>query len=442
MNLLPILALGGVAIHLAVEGYRWQMAAIYLLVGLTILACLIDLTQRSKKTFRRWSWELAGIWVGLLILAVGVGIAVLMPVRDLAQPSGPYRIGVASLTLVDESRREIYSDNPNDPRRLIVQIWYPGLPEADAQPAPWTPDAEILAPAIAAYSGFPSFFLDHLKLVKTNSYPDAPFDPAGKPYPLLLFSHGWNGFRTQNVHHMEELASHGYIVASIEHPYASIVTVFPDGQVVLNNPDILPENAPDEVIEPAARVLGEQWEGDIRFVLDTLAKLNSGEPPTPFMQGLDLERIGVFGHSTGGGATIQFCSNDLRCTAGLTLDAWMGPVSEEALHSGVSQPFLFLFSERWPSTRNKALFNLFYSQVAQSRGVFTILGSDHYDFLDPTLLPPAVGLMDLKGPISTTRMTKIIDAYSLAFFDLTLKGKATSLFDGPIQEFPEVRLDQ
>jgi len=442
VNLLPLLALAGLVVHLTVEGYRWQMVPIYFLLGVTALHSLFGLIRRQTRPFRRLSWESAAICIGLLILGVGVAIAVWMPVRDLAQPAGPYRVGVTSLTLVDDSRREINSADPNEPRRLIVQIWYPGLPADGAQPAPWMPDGDILAPAIAAYSGFPPFFLDHLKWVKTNSYPDAPLDPAGKPYPLLLFSHGWNGFRTQNVHHMEELASHGYIVASIEHPYAAIATVFPDGQVVLNNPDILPLNASDEEIEPAARVLGEQWEGDIRFTLDRLAKMNNGEPPTPWMQSLDLAKIGVFGHSTGAGATIQFCSNDPRCTAGLTLDAWMGPVSEAALDSGVSQPFLFIFSERWPSVRNKALFARFSPHAAQSIGVYTILGSDHYDFLDSTLLPPAVGMFNLKGPISTTRMTKIIDAYSLAFFDLTLKGKTTSLFAEPAQEFPEARLDR
>jgi len=439
VNLLPVLALVGIVIHLAVEGLRWQMVPVYALTGLTTLLALPGLKRQPEQSFRVWSWSSLATLTGLLILIAGIVTALLLPVKDLPCPNGPYKVGVTSLELVDGTRPEIYSEAPGQKRRLMVQIWYPGLPEAQAKPAAWLPDAAILAPAIATYSGFPPFFLDHLQWVRTNSYLEAELDPAGKPYPLLLFSHGWNGWRGQNVHHMEELASHGYIVVSIDHPYAAIATVFPDGLVALNNPQILPEQAPDEQLEPAAQILGKQWQEDIAFALDSLAKWNNGQPPTPFVQAIDLGRVGIFGHSTGAGASMLFCAQDQRCTAGLTLDAWMGPVPPEIVQKGVSQPFLYIFSEFWPSPRNKELFADFCQQSAQTVGIFTILGSGHYDFLDPTLLPPAVQFFNLKGPIPTARMADIIDLYSLSFFDWALKGKATPLFSESASAFAEVQ---
>jgi pimeloyl-ACP methyl ester carboxylesterase len=156
---------------------------------------------------------------------------------------------------------------------------------------------------------------------------------------------------------------------------------------------------------------------------------------------LDLERVGVFGHSTGGGATIQFCGTDPRCKAGLTLDAFTTPVSESVLNSGLQQPFLFIFSEAFPTEKNTRLFEQLYSHLPPSDRVVTILGTSHYDLSDLPMLSPLAHQLGLKGPLNGKRAEQITIDYERAFFAATLKGQNTSLFDGPSRFYPEVRYD-
>jgi pimeloyl-ACP methyl ester carboxylesterase len=303
------------------------------------------------------------------------------------------------------------------------------------------PEAKIVAPAIADYIQLPHFFLDHLILAKSASYENLPPDHTNGPYPLLIFSHGWNGFRQQSTFLMQELASHGYVVVALEHPYGSRLTVFPDGSIIPNNPAALPKNLPTEQYEAAARILVNQWAGDIGYTLDYLTGLNKSDPDNNFTNLLAGDKIGVFGHSTGGGAAIQFCGTDPRCKAGLTLDAFTRPIGLDVLDNGTKQPFFYMFSELWPFERNTKLFNRYYSHVDPSNHVVTILGTDHYDFSDLPALSPLAPQLGLKGPINATRVQQIIDSYVLAYFDKQFKDIPSTLFDGPQTAYPEVRYD-
>jgi pimeloyl-ACP methyl ester carboxylesterase len=303
------------------------------------------------------------------------------------------------------------------------------------------PEANIVAPSLAEYLHLPRFFFDHLTLAKSRAYENIPAKREDGPFPVLLFSHGWNGFRQQNTFLMQELASHGYIVVSIEHPYGARMTVFPDGSLAPNNPSALPAGKPTEEYEAAARILVEQWSDDIAYTLDYLTKLNQNDPESQLTSLLFLEKTGVFGHSTGGGATIQFCATDPRCKAGLTLDAFMRPVGLDVLDQGTKQPFFYMFSELWPFPRNTELFDRYYSHIDPVNRVVTILGTNHYDFTDLPALSPLARMLGLKGPINGARVQQIIDAYTLAFFDWQFKGIPSALFDGPQTAYPEVRYD-
>jgi len=110
---------------------------------------------------------------------------------------------------------------------------------------------DIAAPVMANYIHLPSFMLDHLSLTRTNAYPNASVSNKEARYPVVVYSHGWNGFRTINANQMEALASHGYIAVSIDHTYGALVTVFQDGRVVLNNPAALPSNVSEDEAQRA-----------------------------------------------------------------------------------------------------------------------------------------------------------------------------------------------
>ena len=222
------------------------------------------------------------------------------------------------------------------------------------------------------------------------------------------------------------------------------MTVFEDGTVAHNNPSALPSGAPDDEYEAAAQKLVDQWAGDMGFALDFMQSQNI-EVNSPFHNSLHLSRVGVYGHSTGGGAAIQFCGTDARCKALLGMDPFMRPVSYEVLESGVTQPAFFMFSQRWADdvdSRNNKLFNRFIPNVKESRGVISIDGTAHYDFSDLPFLSPLTPQLGLKGPINGKRVTAIINDYLLSFFDMTLKDKATNLFNGQSQKYLEVKFSR
>jgi len=352
--------------------------------------------------------------------------------------TGPYRVGAVTMHWVDTARAEQYSGRANEPRELMVQIWYPAEPASAATTTPWLDHVEVLGPALAARLNLPSYFLDHLKYVNTQSYRDVPVSSAEAQYPVLLFSHGWGGFRAQNTHQIEELASHGYIIAAVDHPYDAAATVLPDGRVALHNDAILTGTSPVELQQAAAQLV-QQRAGDLAFVLDQLTTLNAADLDGRFTGRLDLSRVGVFGHSMGGGTTIEFCAHDARCQAALTMDAYLPPVSADVYTAGLRQPFLAMFSERWPTVENNRLSDRLFHAPGGAAYVAIIAGTAHYDFSDIPSLTPIASLLGLKGPLSAERVTRIIDDYSLAFFDHYLKQQPERLLDGPTAAYPEVQ---
>ena len=414
------------------------MIPLYVLTGILLLTAIPAIVRPATDSFNRLSWSAAGHIGTLVLLAASTALPALLPVPSIPAPGGSYEVGTQTLVLTDNSRRELYS-GVDEPRKFMVQLWYPANPGPDDQHAPWMNDATIYGRAISTYLGLPAFFLDHLVLAQTPAWQDAPLKPSEGGYPLILFSHGWNGFAAQNTEQALELASRGYVVVALQHTYGAVVTVFPDGEIAYNNPSALPDGAPEDEYDAAAHLLADQWAGDMSYTLDVLE--NRGmDIRGSFWGAFDFDRIGVYGHSTGGGAAIQFCGTDSRCKAILGMDSFMTPVSQQVLDNGLSQPAFFMFSQRWfdlTDSKNNRLFKQFYSNLDPATHVIYIQGTAHYDFSDLPLLSPIAPQLGLKGPLNGKRVTEIVDDYLISFFEMTLKDQPTDLFDGP-SKYPEV----
>ncbi|MFZ4616068.1 MAG: hypothetical protein ACOYM2_07730 [Rectinemataceae bacterium] len=442
MRFLPFLAIALLILHLVLEGYRWQMLGLYALaLGLSIASAA------RLSTARKRGW-LASVSL-ILVLALATLVPVLLPVPAVPSTAGAWKVGTRSFELVDNSRRELYSGK-DEARRFMIQVWYPAVPRPDDRLSPWMANAGAFAPAISEFMGLPGFFLDHLALVKVPAYQDAPAAQSQGGFPLLLFSHGWNGFNAQNTGEALLLASRGYIVVAPQHTYGAVVSVFPDGSIAKNNPAALPDGAPQDEYEIAARRLVDQWTGDLSFTLSWM-EAKSGEASSPLAGLVDSSRIGAFGHSTGGGAVIQFAATDPRCKAVLGMDPFMRPVQPRVLDTGFRASAFFMFSQKWADnlgSRNNELFNRFYPHATGSLGAISITGTDHFDFSDLPILTPLAPQLGLKGPLAGKKVTEIVEDYLLSFFELTLEGKATNLFGGPgqsagepgmVSPYPEVR---
>ncbi|HUE97818.1 MAG TPA: hypothetical protein VMN99_01110 [Anaerolineales bacterium] len=436
IRLLPVAALALTLVHFALEGYRWQMIPLYMLTGLLTISSLMKIRSATDG-------KPIALFLALLLLAVSTALPILLPVPSIPTPNGPYQVGTRIYELTDSTRQELYSSK-DEARRFQIQVWYPSEISSSDERAPWISHADIYAPAIATYINMPSFFLDHLALVEMPAYKESNVAPTNEGYPVILFSHGWNGFNAQNTGQAIELASHGYVVAGIQHTYGAVITMFNDGSIAYNNPSALPGGAPDEEYEAAAQKLVDQWAGDLAYALDFLQE-QTNDPESPFYESLDLSRAGVYGHSTGGGAAIQFCGTDARCKALLGMDPFMRPVSAEVLKEGVTQPAFFMFSQHWADdvdSRNNKLFHGFILNLPQYFGVISIDGTAHYDFSDLPLLSPLAPRLGLKGPINGNRVTTIINDYLVSFFDVTLKDVPMDIFEGNNQKYNEVRSNE
>lgn len=442
VELLPAAALLAMIAHLIAKGYRWQMLPLYLVtLALFAQAALRRFQPVHRPPARRGAADIRR--AGVLLLALLMAAApIVFPVPRVPPPTGPHAVGTITLHLVDHARTELYGLDRAAPREFIVQVWYPAEPAANARPAPWLDRIDIYGPAIAARVRLPSFFLDHIQYSRAHSFHNAPLAAAEARYPVLIFSHGWGGFRAQNTYQMEDLASHGFVVVAPEHTYGAAMTLFPDGRSAPFNLATLSLDAPTEQeFDGAANRLVTQWAGDIAFTLDHLESLDAHDPAGRFTSRLDLDRVGILGHSTGGGATIEFCGRDPRCKAGLAMDAFMAPVSKSILADGLEPAFLFMFSEQWTSARNTQLFEQLYAASGGTAYRMRIAGTAHYDFSDMPMFSPLAAAIGLKGPLEGSRVLSIIRSYGLVFFDAHLRGVNEPLLNGASPDYPEVAFE-
>lgn len=433
-QLSPVLLVLGAAAQLTLEGFRWQLWPLFLGVAGLIALPFFQLTKKRRYTV---------VGLSIFFSATSLAAGIVFPVPNPFPITGPYQVGTRETHLVDQQRAEIYAQDPSAPRELMIQIWYPATPDKTNKRARWMPGIQSAAPAIAAKLNLPSFVLNHLKYVKSNAFWEAPPLPTEEPFPVLIFSHGWEGFKEQNTYQVEELASHGYVVVAINHTYGAIHTLFPDGRQVAVNQNALPDGVSDQEYDQASDILSRQWSEDIDLVLDELAEWNHRDEEWFLAGGLDLEKVGVFGHSTGGGAAVRFCLTDVRCQALLGMDVWAEPAQNVIQEVVLRKPAMLLYSENWISSdepdRNGDLLDLLAEKSEQIVIEITIEGTRHYDFSSLPMLSPLTASLGLKGPIDGDLVLEIINVESVAFFDRYLGGDKSISLEGISQGYPEVQ---
>jgi hypothetical protein len=140
----------------------------------------------------------------------------------LGRPTGPYRIGTTRIVAVDSSRSGVPAAGTSEPRRLIVQVWYPAQPTGRERRAPYVLELDRVAADLA--EAMPGVAFGE---VRTAAMLDAP--PLKTRFPLVVFSHGMNSARYFYTTLLQDLASHGFVVAAIDHPFWTLTTAFDAG---------------------------------------------------------------------------------------------------------------------------------------------------------------------------------------------------------------------
>ncbi|WP_241003057.1 dienelactone hydrolase family protein, partial [Streptomyces sp. CB01881] len=347
------------------------------------------------------------------------------PVPVFPEPSGDFAVGTRVVQWTDPRRPETFTADPNDRRTVVVQLWYPTQKSpAGAQRAQYLGrtehEARTVSDALAREAGLPGFLVDGVPRARTRSVFDAPVDSTGGRFPVVLFSPGSGGVRTQNTAWAEELASHGYVVAALDHPYDSAAVVLADGRTV--NTETASSGDPDKDEELAAGWTAVRA-ADLGFVLTQLESLDRGEIADPLSGRLDTARAAVAGHSMGGAAALQAARQDRRFDAVIDLDGYPhGPASPS-----LDQPTLALTQTITPATDPRYVPRLTEALKASTTTSYrlTIPGAAHLTFMDgPLYLPPVPSIV---GSLGRTGSPRVVAAASLAFLDAVLRAEPGDL---------------
>ncbi len=379
----------------------------------------------------------------ILFVVVVAGVLLLLRIQHntpitLPLPTGPYSVGRASFDWIDAARNDPFAPRPGTKRELTVWIWYPTSVTKSSTPASYLPAAWRTALAQHQGTVFQNFLSRDPALVHGHSFDNADLAPDQKTYPVILMKPGIGALALDYTTLCEDLASHGYIVVASDSPYNTFLVVYPDGRIALRNPAAFPGQRP---YSPAIGV----WTADNRFLLDRLTQLNRTDPSHRFQGRLNLDQVGVFGHSFGGAAAAEYCHEDPRCKAGIDMDgAPFGQVIKTSLH----RPFMFLMAEhsgKLSADERSILADLrsIYDRLPPARLYVTLRGSGHFNFSDTCLLLNGI-LMRASGAtgnVGDRHGLEIAAACIRAFFDVHLKGADPSQMERLPSQYPELKFE-
>jgi predicted dienelactone hydrolase len=388
--------------------------------------------------------------------ASGAGASTLEAPFDLPSPTGKQPVGTTGWRLTDQRRPETFSES-GAKREVGVLAWYPAAADKGRR-APyltWGP-TEVQRFAMLLRGERTAF--DSLAEVRTHSAIDV--EPASRPrrLPLLVFSHGYGSMPSAHAALLEDLASHGYVVLSIMHPYESGAAVLADGRIVSfvdangqlrqGYRDVIGEwGKEDETMAAVTAASDEEeqrrllrgylsglrntdqalrrWVDDTAFVLDRLSTLPPRSVAGRLIARLDTERIGVFGHSMGGVTAGQFCVEDQRCVAGLNLDGI--PQYGTMIDRPFGRPFLMVYSAR---TGRRGASDSIYRRAASEYYRVDVEGTLHLDFSDMIFWGGPLRERKALGTLTAERATEITRAIVRQYFDQTLRAQPSPLLAG------------
>lgn len=381
----------------------------------------------------------------------GITLAVSAPAASAAggltlrlpAPTGRYTTGESSFRLVDDARQDPWVPTQSY-RELMISVFHPavddGGPVANQFPA-------AVAAAVGGNLGLPAGLVDWAA-TKTHSVRDATMAPGR--FPVVLYSPGAGDPRDWNVSLAEDLASRGFVVVTIDHPGDGPAVQFPDGHVTGNGPLLAAWNEAYRTGTTAEffKKLVAVRTADTELVLDRLADLPGG-----LSAGMDLDRIGMFGHSAGGFTAANTMYTDPRIKAGVNLDGTLeysakpdgANLSEVARH-GLDAPFLLLGSGSATSGsdihREPSWASFWQHQHAWKADV-TLNDSAHASYTDAeALLPQLVGrvpeetLTAAIGTVEESRAVAANRALVASFFTRFLDCRDDHLLDGGASGYP------
>jgi len=349
----------------ALCGFTWQSLPACLLLALSAVPPV------RTHAVPRWIGR-----IGLAgIAAACIGVWFLPAVPTLPPPDGRYAIATQVYRWTDPSRGEPHTTDPSDRRSVIAQAWYPTTGSEHSGGGARAPYIDGIGQMPDMVSVVPSFVLRRYGQIDTHAKALAPLAPSGRPWPVVIFSPGYDAPRAIYTGLVTRLASRGFVVFVLDHPYESAVTQLPNGQVV-GLQEIFP---PDRTqFMPNQQVVRT---ADIRFVIDQFARPGA---LSPLLRGgrIDASKVAVIGHSFGGAVSAMAMSEDPRVVAAANIDGTpYGDLPDRRL----TRPFMLLQSDYAETHHSDLFINGNGKLLARSTAPgyhFEIKNANHYSFTD------------------------------------------------------------
>ena len=363
-------------------------------------------TINKKRKSRKVLWIVLGSIAAVILLAILIIPKILFTDYEGLPTTGSYEIKMASAILVDEKRMETF-ETDGSKREVPVYFFYPDVAE-------------------------------------------------NASFPLVVFSHGAFGYYQSNMSTYMELASNGYVVISLDHPYHSFFTKDTSGKTIIVNPQFMQEvmyinelGTPEQEIINLSHGWLDIRTADMNFVLDSVKEtkaLEAAELPAywfvnnettaetirDILAMTDIEHIGLMGHSMGGAASVTVGRTRDDIDAVIDLDGTM--LGEQFGY--VNGEYVF-YDEAYPvpllSVNNEEHYfegkdltdwyvNSWVLANAKDAKYTYFKGSGHMNFTDLPLFSPTLANLLGIGTVDPKECVVKMNRLVLDYYNCYLKG--------------------
>jgi dienelactone hydrolase len=379
--------------------YEWSFRYIAILLVLIIkaLAYAVMLIRKKEKKYGIGK-NIFHFTMNSFVFIIALSFAIIFPQYKQPVTTGSYEIATAKYTWTDSSRVEEFSESGEN-RALTVEFWYP--------------------------------------------------KDADKAYPLVIFSHGAFGFSGSNYSTFAELASNGYVVASIGHTYHSFYTMATNGKLTIVDNSFINRASEINAVhdtqhEEEIYYTTSEWMklriDDENFVINTILVESKSNNADILFSYIDTTKIGLIGHSLGGATSAQVGRERDDISAVIVLDGTM--LGEEiAFENNIVVlnetpypiPLLNVYAEDH-YTNSKVLvgdkYNNFYATKNAINAYETVFkNAGHLDFTDLPLFSPMLAKMLGVGTIDKSYCIETMNKVVLEFFNSYLKDTGAPIIE-------------
>jgi pimeloyl-ACP methyl ester carboxylesterase len=330
----------------------------------------------------------------VLLAILGLISVLLFPPYEPLAITGPYSVGTVRYHYTDESRIEKFGTN-HENRQISVSFWFPERVDDTAT------------------------------------------------YPLIVFSHGGLGLETSNESLYLELASHGYVVCSIGHPYHAFWIKGEDGRITFVSMDYFRELQQEDAKsdkEQSYRYY-QSWmatrTADINFAIDTILA-NAVDGADGVYALVDRTRLGLIGHSLGGSAALAIPRQRDDIAAVIALESpflydIVGVENGEfrLIDQAYPVPVMNIYTDSsWDHLAEWPQYARNYALLSDDSGIafnLHIPGAGHFSLTDLALSSPLLVRL-LEGEQSTrdgAAYLQDVNRACLEYFNLYLKANKT-----------------